>query len=518
MADQPALPPPDDQHPDQRLLPAPHDDAQPQSGQTQPAQPSAPPAPTPEHTQTHGDLVMRMLYDEQARLRSEVEQLKQKGDKDKEGEEGGDKEGGDDKEDGDKDKKEGDDKKDDKDKENKPPFRERARGWVREHPIATVLILVGIVVLIIASILLWRYLSSYENTDDAFVDGHTDPISARINGYVSSVYVENTYHVKKGQLLAEIDPRDMQVAKEQAAANLAQAQAAVRQQNPQVPITTVDQTTQVVTRNYDVERAQASVLQAQEQYRAALANLHQAEATEINNKREEERYRLLVEKEEVSREQYDQYATQERAQAAVVASQREQAEASQKNVVNALASLEQARAQAKQAELDRPKQVQQQKEQLAQRVANAQVALAQANQAELNLEYTKIYAPEDGIIGDKQVQVATQVAPGQELFALTQTNDIWVTANFKETEVQHMRKGQSVRIHVDALDMDFNGYVEQLPGATGAVYSLLPPENATGNYVKVVQRLPVRIRFWPNQPGEERLAPGMSVEPKVWIK
>lgn len=145
-------------------------------------------------------------------------------------------------------------------------------------------------------------------------------------------------------------------------------------------------------------------------------------------------------------------------------------------------------------------------------------AQAQADQAELNLEYTRIYAPEDGIIGDKQVQVGSQVAPGQELFALTQTNDIWVTANFKETQIRNMRPGQSVTIHVDALGRKFDGYVEALPGASGAVYSLLPPENATGNYVKVVQRLPVRIRFKPNQPGLERLAPGMSVEPKVWVK
>lgn len=524
MPDQPALPPPHEHPADQRALPAPHDEA--------PATSPEPPPYTPEHSQTHGDLAMRMLYDEQARLRAELDALKQKNEKDKgSGEEkgggdgkgddkkGDDREGGDekgegkDKQDG---KKEGDDK--DKEKEQKPPLKERAGGWVREHPGTSVLILVGLIVLIIAGILLWRYLSSYEDTDDAFIDGHTDPISARISGHVASVYVENTFHVKKGQLLLEIDPRDLQISKEQAASNLAQAQASVREQSPNVPITDINQTTQIVTRNYDVERAQANVLQQQEQYRSALANLREAEANERNAKAEEERYRLLVAKEEVSREQYDQRLTQEVAQAAVVAARREQADATQKNVVQALAQLEQTKAQARQAELDRPKQVQMQKEQLAMRVANAQMALAQANQAELNLEYTRIYAPEDGIVGDKQVQVATQVAPGQELFAITQTNDIWVTANFKETQIQHMYPNQSVRIHVDALNMDFNGYIEQLPGATGAVYSLLPPENATGNYVKVVQRLPVRIRFYPNQPGEERLAPGMSVEPKVWVK
>ena len=498
--------------------------------------PDAPPPPdyTPQHSQTHADLALRMLYDEQARLRAELDALKQKqggggdqngsggeegGDQEEGGEKKGDEKEGGDKEGGDKKKEGGDDKDgDDKEKEQKPPLKQRVGGWVREHPISTVLILIGLVVLLIGSILLWRYLSSYVNTDDAFVDGHTDPISARVNGIVSAVYVENTYHVKKGQLLVELDPRDMQIAKEQAAAQLAQAQAGIREQSPNVPITATNQNTQVVSRNLDVERAEASLLQQQGQYRSAVANLHEAEANQLNAAHEEERYRLLVQKEEVSREQYDQRATEERAQAAEVASRREQADAMQKSVVQAAAQLEQTKAQARQAELDRPKQVQVQKEQLAERVASAQSALAQANQAELNLEYTRIYAPEDGIVGDKQVQVATQIAPGQELFAITQTNDVWVTANFKETEVQQMRKGQSVRIYVDALKLTFNGYVEALPGATGAVYSLLPPENATGNYVKVVQRLPVRIRFWPNQPGEERLAPGMSVEPKVWIK
>lgn len=145
-------------------------------------------------------------------------------------------------------------------------------------------------------------------------------------------------------------------------------------------------------------------------------------------------------------------------------------------------------------------------------------AQARADEAELNFEYTRIYAPADGIIGDRSVQVSMQVQPGQELLAATETNNFWVTANFKETQVQRMRAGQPVTIHVDALQQDFDGYVEALPGASGAVYSLLPPENATGNYVNVVQRLPVRIRSRSNKPGIERLAPGMSVEPKVWLR
>ncbi len=476
-------------------------------------------------SETNRSLLLRMLYDEQTRLRAEVDQLRKqkdeqggdekKGDDDKDG--GDEKKGDDDKEGGDKkdDQKDGDKKEED---EKKPPLKDRVRGWTKDHPIGTVLIVIGLIVLLIASIILWRYLTSYETTDDAFVDGHTDPISPRINGFVVRVNVEDTYRVKKGDVLVLLDPRDYQVAKERADANYNEAVANMRAQEPNVPVTQTTQTTQLVDADLNVVGAKANVAAAEERYRSAEADLRQAEANAANAAREEERYRILVEKEEVSRELYDQHATEARAREAVVASRRETADAAQKQVTTTEAQLGQAREQAKQAQLNTPRQIAIQRQTLEQRKADAQASLAQANQAELNLEYTKIYAPEDGIIGDKSVQVATQVQAGQEMFALTQTNDIWITANFKETEIKQMWPGQKVTLYVDALSQKFNGYVEALPGASGAVYSLLPPENATGNYVKVVQRLPVRIRLYPNQLNEDRLAPGMSVEPKVWVR
>ncbi len=469
----------------------------------------------------HHDLALRMLYDEQSRLRAELDNLRQKQDQAKQEDGGGDKkEGGDDK--GKDDTKEEGDKKqegEDKDaKEKKPPLKDRVLGWIKANPIWTVAIGIGVILLVIAGIWLILYLGSYENTDDAFVQGHTDPISARINGFVAAVYVENTYRVKKGQLLVELDPRDNQVAREQSAAQLRQAQANVLVQRPNISITTTSQGTQVSVSEQNVLSSQANVFATQEKQRSAEADLKQAEANEANAAREEERYRQLVVKEEVSRETYDQQATTERADAAVVVSRRETADAAAKQVAQAVASLRQAQEQLNQAKANLPRQIAIQKATVAASLASAQQQKALADQAELNLEYTRIYAPEDGIIGDKTVEMNTQVTPGQEMFALTQTNDIWVEANFKETEIQKMRPGQSVRIHVDALSLDFDGYVEALPGGTGAVYSLLPPENSTGNYVKVVQRLPVRIRFKPGQPGAERLMPGMSVEPKVWVK
>jgi membrane fusion protein (multidrug efflux system) len=409
-------------------------------------------------------------------------------------------------------------KDDKKQEEKKPPLRDRIRTWTHQHPVGTIAIIVGMIILLIAAILLWRYIESYENTDDAFVDGHTDPISPRISGFVKAVYVENTYRVKKGQLLLTLDPKDYLMTKEQAVAGLVQAEAGVRAQTPNVPITSTSQSTMVQNAELGVESASASFTAAQEKYRSAVADLHQSEASEANAAREEQRYRLLVVKEEVSREQYDQRETEKKTQQELVASRRETADAAAKGVTQAEAALHQAQQQADEARRNMPRQMEIQNQMLAMKRANEMSAKARADQADLNFGYTQIYAPADGIIGDKSVQVGMQVQPGQELFALTESNDIWVTANFKETQIERMRAGEPVTIHVDALSQDFDGYVEALPGASGAVYSLLPPENATGNYVKVVQRLPVRIRFRNGQRGVERLAPGMSVEPKVWLK
>ena len=464
-------------------------------------------------TPAHADLALRMLYEEQTRLRAELEKLRE--DKEKGGE-GGDDDG--EKQDDDakgEEEKGGDDKGD---QETKPPLKQRVRDGVRKHPVAASLLLVGTILLVLVGLLLWRYLDSYTNTDDAFVDGHTDPMSFRIAGRVRDVYVENTYQVKKGQLLAELDPRDNQVAKEQAMASYVSAKAAASAQAPNVPISSVNQSTQVVEAQNNVISLEAQVAAAEERVRSAEADLLQAEANEANAAREEERYRTLVEKQEVSREQYDERLTTQKADAAVTASRRETAAAAQKTVAQMEASRRTAEQQLTQAKHNLPQQIAIQRATLAQRRASEVQAKSQTDQAELNLEYTRLYAPEDGVIGDKQVQLASEVAAGQELFALTETRDIWVTANFKETQIKRMRPHQHVTIHVDALKQDFAGYVEALPGASGAVYSLLPPENATGNYVKVVQRLPVRIRFYPNQANAERLAPGMSVEPKAWFR
>ena len=370
---------------------------------------------------------------------------------------------------------------------------------VREHPAAFVLILLGALALIVAGFFLWMYLQSYVNTDDAQIEGHIDQIGSRIAGMVTGVYTENTYNVQQGQVLVDLDPTDYRTALAQAQANLAQAQSALEAQSPNVPITQTTEATNVATTNLEVVNAEAALDAARQSHQAALADLQQAQANAQNAATEEQRYRRLVEKEEVSRELYDQRATNARTALAMVDSRRATADAAQKAVAQREAALNQVRARSQEAVSNQPRQVAAQKANVATRRANVAAAKAQVDQARLNLSYCRIFAPVRGIVGDKTVEVGQQIAPGQELLAITPLDDLWVTANFKETQTIQMHAGQSVTIHVDALDQDFKGWVENLPGGTGAVYSLLPPENATGNFVKVVQRLPVRVRFVPTR-------------------
>ncbi len=411
-----------------------------------------------------------------------------------------------------------DGEKDEEKEAPKEPLRKRAAVWTKAHPVATIAIPILFVAALVGMWFLWEYLQSYESTDDAQVDGHVNAISSRISGTVTAVYVENNQSVDSGQLAVELDPRDYQVALAQQKANLAQAMANVGAQRPNIPITQLTQATGVSTADLDVTSAQAGYLAEQQMVASALADLTQAEANAANAKAEELRYRMLVDKQEVSREQYDQRLANTRAQDAIVAARRASADAARRTVEQRTAALNQAASRAAEARENSVRQVDVQRATGAAREAAAMISKAQVDQALLNLTYCKIYAPVSGIIGNKTVEIGAQVSIGQELFDVTPINDVWVTANYKETQLRKMRAGQNVTIHVDTLGRDFEGYIEDMPGATGARYSLLPPENATGNYVKVVQRLPVRIRFKPNQDGVSLLRVGMSVEPDVWLK
>ncbi|HXF27946.1 MAG TPA: HlyD family secretion protein [Bryobacteraceae bacterium] len=381
-----------------------------------------------------------------------------------------------------------------------------------------VIILVVLAVLIIGGYFLWQYFSSYESTDDAQVDGHIDAVSSRISGTVTAVYVENNQMVQAGQPLVDLDPRDYQVALEQAKAAVGEAQSQVTVAHPSIPITQTSNQTTISTAQTDIIGAEAGVSSAQQNYQAALAKIHQAEANNAKAQADVARYQQLVAKDEISKQQFDAAVAAAKADAAAVASNQASADAALQQVDQAKAKLQQARDLHQQALSNAPNQLAIQRANVVNRTAAVKVYQAQLDQAILNLSYTKIVAPAAGIIGKRSVELGNRVQPGQQLMAIVRIDKLWVTANFKETQLQHMKPGQRVKIHVDALDRDYDGYVESMPGATGALYSLLPPENATGNYVKVVQRLPVRIFFKDGEDKDHLLRPGMSVEPKVYLQ
>lgn len=399
----------------------------------------------------------------------------------------------------------------------KPPLRKRAGAWVARHPLGTVMLALAFVVLIIAGLVLWNYLESYETTDDAQIDGHINPVSSRVRGTVVAVYVENDRPVVAGQSLVDLDPRDYQVAVEQARGAYAQAIGQLNAENPNVPIVVTTSATTISTSQSDVLVAQKAVSAAEGQLAAAEASLAQAEAQNVKAQRDVERFQPLVAKEEISRQQFDAYVATARTQAAAVDAARANVEVARQTLDQRQAQLTAAQTRLNEAQKNAPRQLAARRADVESRKANVQAAKAALDQAILNLSYTKIVAPVSGIVTNKTVEKGQQIQAGEQLLSISQIADVWVTANFKETELRRMRAGQSVDIHVDAFNQTYHGYLEELPGATGAVTSLLPPENATGNYVKVVQRLPVRIRFKPGEDRDQRLRIGMSVEPKVWL-
>jgi len=372
--------------------------------------------------------------------------------------------------------------------------------------------------LLIGAISFWLYSGTYESTDDAQVDGHLNGITSRIDGEVKAVYVEENQSVQAGQLLAELDPRDYQVALEQAQAQLLKAQAQERAENPNLPITQSTSLTMISTSKSEVANAEAGVAAAERDQAAALSRLEEIDANSAKAQGDVARYKSLVDKNEVARADYDAVVATAKALAASVNSARASAESAQQVVGQRQAQLEQARTRLSQANVDAPNQLAISKANLQSKQADVQEMKAQVDQAQLDLSYCKIVSPVTGVVSKRTVDVGEHVSKGQRLIALADLGNLWVTANFKESQLRQMHPGQSVTVTVDAFDQKFDGYIEAMPGATGAVSSLLPPENATGNYVKVVQRLPVRIRLKPGQQGLDRLRPGMSVVPKVWMK
>jgi membrane fusion protein, multidrug efflux system len=378
-------------------------------------------------------------------------------------------------------------------------------------------IVIAIIVLLVIGFFAYRYFTSYESTDDAQVDGHINSVSARISGHVIKLNVQDNQYVSAGTVLVEIDPADYQLAYERAKADYADAQASALAAGVNVPITSVSTSSQVSATEADVNSARAGIEVALHQYQAAKAQLQQAEANDVKAQNDLGRYKQLVAKQEISHQQYDQAVASALASAAGVEAARANVDAAQQQVTQAQAKLVQAQANWANARTA-PKQMQITRARATSALAEVQRMKANLDQAQLNLQYTKIVAPVNGIVSDRTVEVGQNVAPGQELMKVINLDDIWITANFKETQLRDMKVGQLVTIEVDANGRKYNGKVDSIAGASGARFSLLPPENATGNYVKVVQRIPVKILLDPGSNKDHQLRPGMSVTPKVQIR
>jgi membrane fusion protein (multidrug efflux system) len=394
--------------------------------------------------------------------------------------------------------------------------------------------IIGVIVLLVlisGGYMFWLHLSKFESTDDAQVDGQVYAVSARVSGFVVDVKVEDEQQVHAGDVLVVLDPKNYEVAVAKARADLADAVASYQGSVNDVPITSVNTKSTLSTANSSRLDASAGVSGAERQLGAARArqttaqaNVRVAQANFTKASQDVERYKQLVSKDEISKQQYDQavsameaaHATLD-AQNATVGEATQNISVAEKNVEQAQTRVEQANAQI-QAALTGPQQVKVTQAKAQSAAAKIDQQRAMLDQAELNLKYTTIVAPVDGVVGKKNVAIGQNVAPGQELMAVVPLEGLWVTANFKETQLEKMRVGQTVKIKVDAYDREYTGKVQRFSGASGARFSLLPPENATGNYVKVVQRIPVRISLDPGQDNDHLLRQGMSVTPSVQLQ
>jgi membrane fusion protein (multidrug efflux system) len=379
------------------------------------------------------------------------------------------------------------------------------------------LILLGVLVLlIVGGIFLWHYLSAFESTEDAQVDVHLYPVSARISGYVQKVNVEDNQWVEQGYTLVEIDPKDNEVALARAQASLENADAAAQSLNIDVPVSSVDASSQLKFTSSDIRNAQAEIESAEKEAAAAHARVLEAQAENVKAQDDVTRYRLLLAQDEIPKQVYDHaFAEAATDVAAVTAAEASEASALQA-VQEAQSRLIEAEARNEDAKAG-PQRVESTRAKATAAVADIRQRRAALEQAELNLGYTKIFAPVAGEV-TKKVVVGLNVEPGEQLLTVVPLDQVWITANFKETQLKHMRVGQKAEVELDSNGRTYHGHVDSIAGATGPIFSLLPPENATGNYVKIVQRVPVKIVLEPGENRDHALRPGMNVEAKVYLR
>jgi membrane fusion protein (multidrug efflux system) len=358
----------------------------------------------------------------------------------------------------------------------------------------------------------------YEETDDAQIDGNMSDVSPRIAGNVSAVYVAENQPVKEGDVLASVDPVDLEIAVAQARAQVAGAQARVDAEDPSVPMTQSSNESALSSAQSELAGGQASLSAARKDVEQTTAQLAQAIANDRTAQLEKQRSEKLLSQGAVSQSDFDTRSNAAAASAANVAALEQSLAGAKDRVLERQTQIAAIQSHLGEIQSNSPRQVATRRASVVMRQAELDLAKAQLAQAERNLGYAKVTAPVTGIIAKKSLALGDHVAPGQQVLAIAQTDGLWVTANYRETQLERIRPGQPAEVHVDALGVDLHGNVDSVGGATGSRLSVLPPENASGNYVKVVQRVPVRIRLDPGQPGLDRLRIGMSVEPRITVR
>ena len=379
---------------------------------------------------------------------------------------------------------------------------------------------------------LYLYVHNRETTDDAQVDGHITPIASKVYGRVGKVLVKDNQQVKAGQAIVQLEAADYQSAVDQAQAALALAESEARSAGVDVPRTSENAASDTSSAQAQLSGAQADLLRAQATYdEAQTADLAWAQAMVDKSRANAElaqadlgRYGPLMEKGEISKQQYDAAKANADATASALRADQQKLDQAKRNIDISRAQLEAAKARVQQAEAG-VASARADVKRVAMRSADAQAKLAKVDQAraqlaaaQLNLSYCEIVAPVNGVVTHKQVEAGQIVQQGQGLMVIVPLEDVWVTANFKETQLRKMHPGQRAYVEVDTYGRTFSGQVDSIAGATGAVVSLLPPENATGNFVKVVQRIPVKIVLDPIPANEAVLRPGMNVDATVITK
>jgi membrane fusion protein (multidrug efflux system) len=387
------------------------------------------------------------------------------------------------------------------------PRRRSRKRWI---------ILVALIVLLVSGAWLWHYFSGFESTDDAQVDVHLYPVSARISGYIEKVNVGDNQWVNEGFPLVKIDPKDYEVALARAQATLDTSEASAKSSDIDVPVSSVATSSQLKFTFSDIKNAEAAINAAEKQAAAAHAHVLEAQAENVKAQDDVTRYHLLLAKQEIAKQIYDHaFAAATTDVAAIAAAQADEA-AAQQAVQEARSRLIEAEARYEDAQAG-PQRVDATRAKALSAEADVNQKVASVKQAQLNLGYTTIYAPVAGEV-TKKVVVGLNVDPGEQLLTVVPLDQVWITANFKETQLKHMRVGQKASIELDSNGRTYNGHVDSIAGATGPIFSLLPPENATGNYVKIVQRVPVKIVLEPGENTDHQLRPGMNVEAKVYLR